>query len=242
MPATPAHPQRPDASRVPWFGVALLTCAALALAGGITHRHVLSLAAAVVLLLAWLPQVVRKRSFMALAAWLVLAALLLVPAGLGRPELALMVLPVVFLAFASSLFARTLKAGAEPLIARFIRIIEGEARLALPGVQAYARGVTIFWACLLGAMACLSLAIALLARPGGWFETLGLVVPLHVPGSMLSWYPEAGCWALLIAAFAGEYLYRRWHLRKIPHPSVARFITQIIRRWPMLIRDGDGPA
>ena len=228
--------------RMPWFGLALLACAVLALAGGITHRHALSLAAAVLLLAAWLPWAWHARSAAALGTWLALALLLLVPAGMGYPELALMGLPVVFLAASAWLFARTLTRGAEPLVARFIRVIEGDAHLALPGVRGYARGVTVFWACLLGAMACLSLAIALLARPGGWLATLGAMPPVHLPGALLVWYPEAGCWAALAAAFAGEYLFRRWYLRGIPHPGLLRFVTQIVRRWPMLVRGGDGPA
>ena len=111
MPVTPANPARPDATRVPWSGVALLACAVLAIAGGITHRHALSFAAAVLLLLAWLPPAWRKHSAAALAAWLAFAALLLVPAGMGHPELALSMLPVVFLAAASWLFGRTLLPG-----------------------------------------------------------------------------------------------------------------------------------
>jgi uncharacterized membrane protein len=228
--------------RVPWFGLALLACAVLAIAGGITHRHALSFAAAVLLLLAWLPQAWRKHSPAALGVWLAFAALLLVPAGLGHPALALSVLPVVFLAAAAWLFARTLLPGWEPLVSRFVRVIEGEARLDLPGVRRYTRGVTIFWAGLLGGMALLSLLIALWAVPGGWLAMLGMVVPAGIPGSLLTWYPEAGCWALLAAAFVGEYLFRRWYLRGIPHPSAGRFVIQIIRRWPMLMRGGDEDA
>jgi hypothetical protein len=242
MPATPAHHAPPAATRMPWFGLALLGCALLALAGGLMHRHALSVAAALLLLLAWLPHVWRRRSALALCAWLALAALLLVPAAMGHAELALMALPVVFLSAIAWMFARTLKPGAEPLIARFIRLIEGEARLALPGVRGYARGVTVFWACLLAGMACLSLVVALFAWPGGWLATLGIALPVRVPGSVLAWYPEAGCWLLLLAAFVGEYLFRRWHLRHIPHPGVRRFVAQIIQRWPMLVRGEDDHA
>ena len=242
MSATPAHHAPTVATRMPWFGLALLACALLALAGGFMHRPSLSIAAALLLLLAWLPRVLRRRSALALCAWLALAALLLVPALMGYAELALMALPVVFLSAVAWVFARTLMPGAEPLVARFIRVIEGEARLALPGVRGYARGVTVFWACVLAGMACLSLVIALLARPGGWLATFDIALPVQLPGSMLAWYPEAGCWALLLAAFAGEYLFRRWHLRHIPHPSVKRFATQIIQRWPMLMRGGDDRA
>lgn len=242
MSVTPVSPVRHDPARIPWFGLALVACAVLALAGGLAQRHVLSLAAALLLLLAWLPRVWRRRSWVALAAWLGLAVLLLVPAGMGHPELALMALPVVFLAAAAWLFARTLRRGGEPLVARFIRVIEGDARLALPGVRSYARGVTLFWACMLAAMACLSLAIALLAQPGGWLATLGFALPMGLPGWLLAWYPEVGCWLVLAAAFAGEYLFRRCYLRNIPHPGVRHFVTQIARRWPALMQGGDGPA
>lgn len=242
MSATPANHAPAAATRMPWFGLALLACALLALAGGFTHHSSLSVAAALLLLLAWLPRVWRRRSALALCAWLGLAALLLVPALAGHAELALMALPVVFLSAVAWMFARTLKPGAEPLIARFIRVIEGEARLALPGVRGYARGVTVYWACVLAGMACLSLVVALLARPGGWLATFGIALPIHLPGSMLAWYPEAGCWVLLLVAFVGEYLFRRWRLRHIPHPGVKRFVTQIIRRWPMLVRGEEGHA
>ena len=239
---TPANHAPIASTRMPWFGAALLACALLALAGGFTHRPALNIAAALLLLLAWLPRVWRRRSALAACAWLALAALLLVPASMGHAELALMALPVVFLSAVAWMFARTLKPGAEPLIARFIRVIEGEARLALPGVGRYARGVTVFWACVPAGMACLSLAVALLAWPGGWLATFGIALPLRVPGSLLAWYPEAGCWLLLLAAFAGEYLFRRWHLRHLPHPSVKRFVAQIIQRWPALVSGEDDRA
>ncbi|MGH8190049.1 MAG: xanthomonadin biosynthesis protein [Rhodanobacteraceae bacterium] len=233
---------RPDAAtRVPWLTLILIVCALLALAGGLLHRHYLSVAAALLLLLAWLPPVWRRRSASALLMWLGLAALLLVPALLGHPELALMALPVVFLAAASWLFARTLRSGKEPLVARFVRMIEGEERLALPGVCTYTRGVTLYWAALLAALALLSLALALCAQPGGWLATFGVPAPFAMRGSLLAWYPEVGCWILLAAGFVGEYLFRRWHLRAIPHSGMRHFVTQIVRRWPTLLRGGDAP-
>ncbi len=240
MSVTPATHPRPVAStRVPWWPLTLLVCALLALAGGLLHRHYLSLASALLLLLAWLPHVWRRHSMTAVLVWMGLAALLLVPALLGHAELALMALPVVFLGTASWLFARTLRRGEEPLIARFIRMIEGDTRLDLPGVRGYARGVTLYWAALLAALALLSLLIALCAQPGGWLATLGIPAPFTLNGSLLAWYPEAGCWILLAAGFVGEYLFRRWRLRAIPHPGVRRFVTQIVRRWPTLLRGGD---
>ena len=225
--------------RVPWWPLTLLACALLALAGGLLHRPYLSLASALLLLVAWLPSVWRRHSAAALLVWMGLAALLLVPALFGHAELALMALPVVFLSAASWLFARTLRRAEEPLIVRFIRTIEGNARLELPGVRTYARGVTVYWAALLAALALLSLLIALCAQPGGWLAMLSVPTPFAVRGSLLAWYPEAGCWILLVAGFVGEYLFRRWRLRAIPHPGVRSFVIQIVRRWPTLLRGGD---
>jgi hypothetical protein len=227
---------------VPWFGLVLLACALLALAGGIAHRPVLSAAAAAMLLVAWLPPTLKRRSAAALGAWLVAVLLLLVPAAMGNAALALQAMPAVFLSMACWLFVRTLLPGGEPLVSRLVRLLEGDARLDLPGVRAYTHGVTLFWATLLGGMALLSLAIALLAVPGGWLATLGVGVPVRLPGALLVWYPEAGCWALLAAGFVGEYLFRRWYLRAIPHPGARHFAGQLIRCWPMLLQGGDERA
>lgn len=229
------------AGPVPWFGAVLCGCAVLALVGGLLHRPVFSLAAAVLLLVAWLPRVWRSRSRAALAGWTGLAALLLVPAALGHAVLALMALPVVFMAIVAWAFARTLRHGREPLVTRFVRVIEGEAQLEVPGLRGYTRGVTLFWACLLACMATLSLGIALLAQPGGWLATFGIASPVHLPGSLLAWYPEAGCWAALVAAFAGEYLFRRWYLRGVTQTPLRTFVMQLVRRWPELLNE-DGRA
>ncbi|TAN04971.1 MAG: xanthomonadin biosynthesis protein [Rhodanobacteraceae bacterium] len=242
MTTVPAQSVRTAASTLPWFGLALLACAGLGVAGGLTQRPWLSVAAALLLLLAWLPRVWRQRSRRAGAGWLALAALLLVPAALGHAVLALMALPVVFLALAGWLFARTLRRGREPLVTRFARVLEGEAQLQQPRVRRYTRGVTVFWAWLLGAMAGLSLAIALLAQPGGWLAAFGMAPAVQLPGSLLVWYPEFGCWAVLALAFSGEYAFRRWYLRGVAQMSAGRFAVRLVRRWPALLRGEDGLA
>lgn len=236
--ATSRHSNRAS-HHPPWLPVALLGCAALALAGGLAHRPALSVGAAVPLLIAWLPAVLRRRSAAGFAGWVAIAALLLLPAWLGHARLALMALPVVCLGTVAWLFARTLRRGAEPLVTRFVRRIEGDARLDVPGVREYTRGVTVFWVVLLTMMALLSLALALLAQPGGWLALLGVHAAWVLPGSMLVWYPEAGCWIVIAAAFVGEYAFRRWRLRNVSHLPAHRFVAQLVRRWPTLLRDGE---
>lgn len=242
MRTRPAHRETVDSSHAAWWPVMLLACAALVVAGAVSRRHAFGVAAAGLLLVAWLPAVWRRRNPLALGAWLAVAALLLVPAAMGHAQLAMMALPIVFLALASASFGRTLGRGAEPLVAHFIRVIDGEAQLARPRVAGYARGLTLFWAVLLGAMACLSLVIALFAWPDGWLATLGVEIPMRLPGRVMAWYPEFGCWIVLAAAFGGEYAFRRWYLRDVPQSGFRHFLVQLARCWPALARGEDAGA
>lgn len=219
----------------------LIAYAVLALLGAVLHRPALSVIAAALLLVALAVPVLRRRSIAGALLWLVFAALLLIPTALGRVQLALAGLPILILAALSWLFARTLSRGREPLIARCIRVIEGEQRLALPGVARYARGVTLYWASVLGAQALILAALWLLAKPGGLLAAFGFDLAFAPPRAALAWYPQAGCWAVLVIAFAAEYAYRRWAMRGIPHPPLNRFLAQLVQRWPQLVREEVSP-
>ena len=218
-----------------WLPPVLIAYAVLALLGGVLHRPLLSLIAAALLLLALAVPVLRRPSIAGVVSWLVLAVLLLVPAALGRVQLALAGLPIAILGALAWLFARSL--GREPLIARCIRVIEGEQRLTLPGVAHYARGVTAYWAIVLALQAVILAAIWLLARPGGVLDAFAVATPFTMPRAALAWYPEIGCWVVLTIAFASEYIVRRWTLRRIPHPPLKRFLMRLVQRWPQLIRE-----
>jgi hypothetical protein len=220
----------------------LVLCATLVAAGALTHRPALTLAAIGVLACAWLPEVWRAQRLGPWMAWVGVVALVVLSVAFGRAALVLSAVPVACLMAVAWLFARTLAPGREPLVTRCVRVIEGEARVALPGVAGYTRGVTVFWAGLLAALAGVSLAVALLARPGGWLAALGVATPWALPGSVLGWYPEAGCWGVVVLAFAGEYVFRRWYLRGVPQLNVLRFVLEMARRWPALVRDGAAHA
>lgn len=215
----------------------LIGYAVLALLGGVLHRQMLSIAAIVLLLIALGLPTLRRRSGTGIALWLLVTALMLIPALTGRVQLALSGLPILILATLCFFFARTLTRGREPLIARCVRVVEGDERMALPGVARYTRGITVYWACVVGLQAIALMVLFLCARPGGLLVAFGVNVPFSIPRHALAWYPEAGCWAVLILAFALEYLFRRWYLRHLPHPSLKRFVTQLIKHWPQLLRD-----
>jgi len=220
-----------------WVLPLLIGYAVLALLGGVLHRPELGFAAIVLLLIAVGLPLLRRRSVPGIAAWLVFAILMTAAALSGHLQLAFSALPILILIAVAALFARTLRSGREPLIARCIRVIEGEQRLALPGVARYARGVTIYWACVLAAQAAVLIVLLICAVPGGLLDAFGVNAPVAIPRSALAWYPEAGCWAVFAIAFALEYGFRRWRLRHLPHPSLRGFLTRLVQRWPQLVRD-----
>lgn len=229
----PSAPARPNRGVLPL----LIGYAVLALLGGVLHRPVLGFAAIVLLLVALGLPVLRRRSAGGIALWLAFAAAMIAAAASGHLQLAFSALPILILFALSMLFARTLRDGREPLVARCIRVIEGERRLTLPGVASYARGVTLYWGCVLAAQAAVLAVLLFCATPGGVLDAFGLRVPFAIPRDALAWYPEAGCWAVLVLAFAAEYLFRRFHLRRIPHPPLSGFLKRLIQRWPQLLRE-----
>jgi hypothetical protein len=236
---SPALIPPPVAAARPNRGVLplLVGYAVLALLGGVLHQPVLGFVAIVLLLAALGLPVLRRRSGIGLALWLAFAVAMVAAAASGHLQLAFSALPILILFALAALFARTLRAGREPLIARCIRVVEGEHRLALPGVARYARGVTLYWACVLAVQAAILTMLLVCAKPGGVLDVLGIGVPFAIPRDALAWYPEAGCWAVLALAFAAEYAVRRWSLRGIPHPPVSGFVKRLILRWPQLVRD-----
>lgn len=222
----------------PWVASLLVAYAVLALLGGVLHQPVLGTSALAVLVLASGLAVAHRRSTIGIALWLGFAALAAMATLTDRVTLLLSGVPIAALLAVAWVFARTLHHGHEPLVARCIRLIEGDARLALPGVARYARGVTVYWAVVLVAQAVLLALVWLLARPGGLLDVFGVAAPWSIPRATLAWYPEAGCWGMLILAFAAEYLVRRWTMRGIPHPPLKRFVARLVQRWPQLLREG----
>lgn len=228
--ATRAAPPTP-ASRVFAFGVAAYVV--LALAGWWSGRAWLDVLAAFVLVTLLLSPGLRDRRVGAWCAWLGSGALLALLAARGDGRFALDLMPALVNGILCSLFARTLRSGREPLIARFIGVIEGYERLALPGVGAYARGLTRAWALLLGLQA---LALVLLASslPGAPLAAPGWIA--HGHADAWRWYLHLGSYLVVLAFLVLEYAWRRWRLRHVPHLPLPRFLARLARRWPSLLR------
>lgn len=214
----------------------LLAYPLLALAGALLHRQFLSLAALALLLglLVW-PGLRRGRP----GAWLLWLGLLCAMTWLasrGLAALALDAVPLLLNLLLAWVFGRTLRAGRLPLVAQFIEAIEGAPRLAMPGIARYARQLTAFWAGLLAAQAGLLGAMLFCQVPGGVLARLGVASPWPVPQAWVQGYVHLGAYLLLAVVFVLEYLFRRWHLRHLPHLGLHALLHRLALRWPQLIR------
>jgi len=176
----------------------------------------------------------RRAHAAAWLGWLGLGALLAALAARGEASLALDALPILVSAGLCALFASTLRRGRQPLIARFVAILESPERAAQPRVARYTQRLTMLWAILLGAQALL-LAFVLGFAPGGVSAALGgpSIAALDARGWRL--YLHAGGYALVPVVFVLEYAFRRVHLRDLPHPSLPAFVARVVQRWPALL-------
>jgi hypothetical protein len=213
-------------------GIALYL--ALLLAGHALGQDWLDELAVLVLASLFLLAALARGSAAAWMAWIALAAVLawLGVAGLGR--LAVDAVPVGVTAAIAALFARTLRPGVEPLIACAIRVIDGPGRLQQPGLRAYARGLTLAWALLLGAHALLLAALLWLA-PGGLADAFGWPGAGRLSSPGWRHWLHFGSLAVVPAFLLVEYGYRRWRLRHVEHLPLPLFLARLVRRWPALV-------
>lgn len=180
-----------------------------------------------------LPALRRRRAW-AWCAWLGVAALLAALDLHGQGRLALDATPVAINLALCGVFARTLRHGRAPLIARVIEALEGRSRLAEPRVAAYARALTWVWTLVFAAQAVVLAILVACAMPAGPLALLGLQPPLAMGGAGWRWYLHLGSYALVPALLVLEYAFRRCYLRHIPHPSLPTFLASLGRRWHTL--------
>lgn len=214
----------------------LLAYPLLATAGAITQRQALSLAAFALLLSLVLWPALRARRPGAWLAWLGLLGTMGWLAVHGLAALALDTVPVSLNLLLAWVFGHTLGAGRQPLVAQFIEAIEGKQRLAMSGIARYARQLTAFWTVLMVAQAVLLSLLLACQVPGGMLARLGVSSPWPVPQAWAQGYVHVGAYLVLVAVFALEYAFRRWHLRHLPHLSLHALLHRLALRWPQLIR------
>ena len=66
---------------------------------------------------------------------------------------------------------------------------------------------------------------------------------LAAPSSTFaSAYLFLGGWCVPALFMLGEYAFRRWYLRDLPHDSPQRFMRRLAQNWPRLLRDNIDPV
>jgi uncharacterized membrane protein len=224
----------PPARRSRAFACGVVAYAVLLIAAFVTGHPLLDELAAFALISLLLLSGLRQGHALAWSLWLGTAAALVWLARRGHGQLALDSLPILINAALCFVFARTLQARHQPLIARIISVLEGPQRLTLPRVERYARSLTWAWAFVLGLQACVLLVVVACSVPEGLLATLGVAPPFAI-SSLWRWYLHLGSYALVLSFLVLEYAFRRWHLRHIPHAPLPVFIARLGRRWPAMV-------
>jgi uncharacterized membrane protein len=214
----------------------------LALAGALGHRPAFQMAALAVLLAATAVLMLDRHHPVRTLLWLALAGAMLAALALGHLALALEAMPILVNAALAWLFGHTLVRGSDPLVARIIRVLEGDAHLRLPGVARYARQVTWAWTLLLAAQALALTAAWLCGVPDGALTAMGVESPWPLPQSWTAWYTHLGAWLVPAVAMVLEYAVRRWRLRHVPHLRLHDFARRLIACWPQLLRGMPDPT
>lgn len=140
-------------------------------------------------------------------AWLALFAAFAACAGLvmlSASRFLLYLPPVLIPLSLLALFGSSLRTGREPLISKIARFERGTLTEEL---ARYTRRLTLLWSLLFAALAISAIVLAIAAPPRVWSLATNFI---H--------------YFVIGAAFAGEYAYRRWRFRHLPH---AGFIANL---------------
>lgn len=175
------------------------------------------------------------------AAW---AALLACAAGLawlaGSPWAWLLLLtpPVVFPLWVAWLFARTLRTGRQPLVARIVHAVHASAGMPVePALERYVRRLTAAWAVVLVLLAVVNLVLALSVVPDGPLAMAGIRPWWPVGHATWSWLANVANWGLLGGFALVEYGWRQLRFPQRPYPDMAGFVRALAALGPGFWRD-----
>ena len=239
----PARMNRPDPTASPivarprsnavrgLIAVAVLAYVALAVTAATTSNGILSVLCVLILVTFVLASRLLAGRMTAWLIWFGAAALLVWLGARGQGVIALDLVPAVITTGLAWLFGSTLGRGHMPLVARAIIAIEGREHLALARVAGYARRLTEAWT-LLFVVQAIALFAVVAARNG----LLG-----SAPSSFALAFLHFGGYVVPALFMLGEYAFRRWYLRHVPHYSLRMFIERLAHNWPRLLRDSADP-
>ncbi|AVP99783.1 hypothetical protein C7S18_22555 [Ahniella affigens] len=184
-------------------------------------------------LMAW-----QRRSMWILGLALTLSVLTLWLWQHGNPKLLLFLPPMLIHGFLAYLFGSTLRAGHEPLIVRFIRIVHGPEHPPTELMVGYARTVTLLWALLFSSLLLIETALFALVVPEGLLAQLGLVwstSPLQA--GHFAFVAHGLSWFAMAALMVLEWQVRKQRFHNMPYTNFVDFIKRVIEHSPRLVKE-----
>ncbi len=174
-------------------------------------------------------------------AWLALAASVLTLAVLARSRhalLPLLLVPPLFTAMIGWWFARSLRPGREPIIAKVVGALYARAGMPLSERhRRYTRGLTVAWAVLLTLMTLLNLILALIAVPDGVLIRLGIEAPVTVTNAQWSLVANIANYGVLGGFALIEYQARKFVFPVRPYRNIVDFGRQMAALGPAFWQD-----
>lgn len=169
-------------------------------------------------------------------AWLALAASAVALFALSQSRHALMPLllvPPLFTAMIGWWFARSLRPGREPIIAKVVGALYARAGMPLSERhRRYTRGLTMAWAVLLGLLTVVNLTLALVAVPDGVLMQLGLHAPVTVTNAQWSLVANIANYGVLGGFALIEYHARKFVFPVRPYRNIVDFGRQMAALGP----------
>ena len=218
----------------------LLLAAYLPLAhfAGTRHSPMLAaLALGSVMLLALIEPLLRRR----LMAWVLLAATVLALIALAHSRFALtplLLVPALFTAMVSGWFARSLRPGREPLIAKVVGALYAQSGMPLsPRHHRSTRHLTLAWALLLALMTLVNLSLALVAIPDGVLAQFGIDVPVTVTHAQWSLIANIANYGVMGGFMLVEFQLRKWVFPVRPYRNAFDFARRMAALGPAFWRD-----
>ena len=175
------------------------------------------------------------------SAWLALVATVSALIALARSSHAmtpLLLVPSVFTAMIGWWFARSLRPGREPLIAKAVGALYAQAGMPLtPRHRSYTRQLTLAWALLLAMMTLVNLTLALIAVPDGVLAQFGIVAPVTVTHAQWSWIANIANYGVMGGFMLIEFQLRKRVFPVRPYRNAFDFARRLAALGPTFWRD-----
>lgn len=176
-----------------------------------------------------------------MGAWLavaVVAGLLALLLRSGHALTPLLLVPPTFTAMVGWFFARSLRAGRVPVIAKPVAALYGLTPATLtPAYQRYTRRLTLAWALLLGVLTAINATLALIAVPNGLLAQCGIRPVVSVTTEQWSFIAHAANYGLLGVFAAVEFQVRKRVFPTRPYRNAVDFVRKMAGLGPAFWRD-----